>query len=48
MATCLGKSFSFDFTLRVFRECLFICVSASCPFGIEGGAWDLIVLVPGH
>ena len=34
--------------MRVFHERLSICVYVSFPFGIEGGIWDLIVLVPDH
>ena len=39
MTNCLGR-----FTVRVFRECLSVCMSASLPFGFEGGIRDLIVL----
>ena len=24
------------------------CVCSSCPFGIEGGTWDVIILIPDH
>ena len=43
-----GKEVFIWFTVRVFRECLSVCVCASFPFGFKGGMWDLIVLVPGH
>ena len=35
--------------MRVFRERLsnFVCI-LSVPFGIQGGTWDVIVLIPGH
>ena len=50
MTTCLEKSCSFGFTVRVFRdsERLSICVSASFPFGVDGRMLDLIVLIPDH
>ena len=34
--------------MRVFRECLSVCVSAALPLGFEGMIWDLIVLVRDH
>ena len=34
--------------MRVFREHLSICVYSSIPFGLEGGMWDLIVLISDH
>ena len=35
--------------MRVFRECLstFVCVLLSL-LGIEGGMWDVIILIPDH
>ena len=36
------------FTVRDFRGHLSVHVSASFPFGFEGGMWDLMVLVPDH
>ena len=35
--------------MRVFRELSsnFVCVSFF-PFGIEGGMWDVIALIPDH
>ena len=43
-----GQLNKIHFTVRVFCECLSICVCASFPFAFEGGIWGLIVLVPGH
>ena len=43
MTNCLGKSCSFGF-----KECLLVCTCASFPFGLEGGNWDVFVLVPDH
>ena len=40
-----GKEVFIRLTVRVFREHLSICLSSSFPFGIEGGMWDLIVLI---
>ena len=34
--------------MRVFRESILVCLSASFSFGFEDGMWDLIVLVPDH
>ena len=34
--------------MHVFHERLSICMSASFPFGFEGGMYDLIVLVLNH
>ena len=48
MTTCLGKSCSFGFTARVFRQLLSIYVFSYFPFGFEGRIWDLIVSVPDH
>ena len=45
MTTCFGKEL---LAVRVFRECLPSSVCASFPFGFDGGAWDLIVKLPGH
>ena len=36
------------FTVHVFHESLSVCMSASFPFGFEGGMWDLILLVPDY
>ena len=49
MTICLGKSCFFSFTVRVFLERLSNsgCVSFFS-FGIEGGMWDVIVLIPSH
>ena len=44
----IGKEMSlsgFRTTVRVCCEGLPICVCASLSFGVEGGIWDLIVLV---
>ena len=46
MTTCLGKSYSFGFTVRVFHRRVSICVCSSFPFGFEGRMWDLVVLIP--
>ena len=46
MTTCLGKSLSFGFTVRVFHRRVSICVCSSFPFGFEGRMWDLVVLIP--
>ena len=29
-------------------QILCVCVCPSFPFGIEGGIWDVIVLIPNH
>ena len=37
------------FTVSVFHECLSnFCVCPSFPFGLEGGMWDVIILIPVH
>ena len=47
MTAYLGKYCSLCwFTVRVFRECLSICVCVFFPFSFEGGRRDLIVLDP--
>ena len=45
MTTCLGKSCSLDFTVRVFRErsSIYVC---SFPFGFWAEMWGLILLIP--
>ena len=47
MTTCVGKNF-IPCTMCVFRECLWMSVCVSFPFGFTGGIWDLIVLAPIH
>ena len=37
-----------QFTVRVFRERLSVCVCSSFPFVFEGGMWILIILIPDH
>ena len=44
----VGKELFSWFTVRVFRECLFICVYSSFPFGFESWMWDLKILIPDH
>ena len=48
MTTCSGELF-IRLTVRVFRGhwSNFVCVLLF-PFGIEGGMWDVIVLIPDH
>ena len=51
MTTCLGKSCSFGYSVNC--TCLSLalvkfCVCPSFHFGIEGGLWDVIVLIPDH
>ena len=49
MATCLGKSCLFGLLCVSFVNVYqLLCVCPSFPFGIEGGMWDLIVLIPDH
>ena len=43
-----GKKLFIRFVVRVFRECLPICVCTSFLFGFEGGILDLIVLIIDH
>ena len=48
MTTCLGRA-----VYSVYCACLLwafvkFCVCPSFPFGIEGGMWDVIVLIPDH
>ena len=45
MATCLGKSCSFDLLCMSFVN-VYQSVCPSFPFGFEGGMWD--VLIPDH
>ena len=40
-----GKALFNRFTVRVFRECLSICVCSLFPFVFEDEMWDLIVLI---
>ena len=46
MTTCLGKSCSFGYLYVSFVGVGQICVCPSFSFGIEGGMWDVIVLIP--
>ena len=39
MTACLGVWF----TVRVFRDCLSICMCVFCTFGSEDGIWGSIV-----
>ena len=48
MTTCLGKSCSFGLVCVSVMNVYKISVSPSFPFGIEGGMWDVIVLIPDH
>ena len=48
MATCLGKSCSFGLLCMSFINLYQFCVCPSFLFGFEGGAWDLIVLMPDY
>ena len=49
MTTRLGKKLFIQFTLRVrFVNVIKFCVCHSFPFGILGGMWDMIVLIPDH
>ena len=41
-----GKQLFIWFTVRVFRVSIFVC--PSFPFGLLGGMWDVIVLIPDH
>ena len=45
MTTCLGKSYSFGLLSWALVK---FCVCPSFSFGIEGGMWDVIVLIPDH
>ena len=45
---CLCLEIFIRFTVGVFRERLSVYVYASVPFGFEGGAFYLIILVPDH
>ena len=48
MTTCLGKSVHLvNCTCRSWEVVKF-CVCPSFPYGIEGGIWDVIVLIPDH
>ena len=48
MLLLFGKEVFIRFTVCVLRGRLSICECASLPFGLGGGMWDLIVLVPDH
>ena len=50
VAVLMEEELFIRFSVRVFRERLSICVCASVFFGLEGGMWDLdlIVFVPDH
>ena len=48
MSTCLGKSSSFDLLCVSFVNVYQFSVCPSFHFGIEGGMWDVIVLIPDH
>ena len=43
-----GKELFIRLTAHVFRGRWSNCVCPSFPFGIEGGMWDVIVLIPDH
>ena len=47
MTTYLGKSCSIGFLCVSFMN-VYEFVSASFPFGFDGGIWDFVVLVPNH
>ena len=48
MITCLGRAVhSVNCTCLSWALVKF-CVCPSFPFGIEGGMWDVIVLIPDH
>ena len=46
--TTVSKELFIRFTVLIVRERLSICVCPSCPFGFEGGVWDLIVFNPDY
>ena len=48
MTTCLAKSCSFGLLCVSFVNVYQILCASSYPFGIEGGIWDVIVLIPAH
>ena len=48
MTTCLGKSCSFGYCTCLLSALLKFCVCTSSSCGIEGGIWDVIVLIPDH
>ena len=48
MPTCLGKRCSFGILCVSFEIVYQIFVCPSFPFGIEGGMWDVIVLIRDH
>ena len=43
MTSCFEKGYFCQFTTRVFRERLYICVCAVFHFSFDGRMWDLIV-----
>ena len=48
MTICLGKSCSFGLLYVSFVGVGQILCVSFFPFGIEGGMWDVIVLIPDH
>ena len=48
MTTCLGKSCLFEQLYVSFVGVGQILCVSSFPFRIEGGMWDVIVLIPDH
>ena len=48
MNTCLGKSCSFGLLCVSYVGVDHILCVSIFPFGIEGGMWDVIVLIPDH
>ena len=48
LCNLFGKELSIWLTVRVFRECISICVYASFFLGFEGGMLNLIVSIPNH
>ena len=49
MNTCSGKRAVHSVNCACLSRALVkFCVCPSFPFGIEGGMWDVIVLIPDH
>ena len=48
MATCLGKRCSFVNCMCLSWTLVTFCVCPSFPFAIEGGMWDVIILIPDY
>ena len=49
MITCLGKNCLFGLLCVSFVNVYkFMCVCPLFPFGLEGGNWDLVVLISDH